>query len=38
MAEHASDADRLADLTEKLTAIGVETAELEERWMELAQD
>ncbi|MGH8791458.1 MAG: ABC-F family ATP-binding cassette domain-containing protein [Stackebrandtia sp.] len=38
MAEHAVDADKLSELTEQLTRLGAEQAELEGRWLELAED
>jgi ATP-binding cassette subfamily F protein uup len=38
MATHATDADKLAQLTDELTAVGTQQADLEERWMELAED
>jgi ATP-binding cassette subfamily F protein uup len=38
MAVHATDSDSLDDLTQQLTALGMQQAELEERWMELAED
>ncbi|MGH8877201.1 MAG: ABC-F family ATP-binding cassette domain-containing protein [Stackebrandtia sp.] len=38
MAENATDSDRLAELTAQLTEVGTQQADLEERWLELAED
>ena len=38
MADAATDAAKLEELTEKLTQLGIETANLEERWIELADE
>ena len=38
MADAATDAAKLEELTEKLTQLGIETASLEERWIELADE
>ncbi|ADD40228.1 ABC-F family ATP-binding cassette domain-containing protein [Stackebrandtia nassauensis] len=38
MAEHATDAAKLDDLTAQLTQLGIQQGELEERWLELASD